>query len=482
MNGEISGASTESHTGRGRNDLALSGSQRLLGAWGRLFGFSSLFHFGWISNMPDRPFGKTVLLTSLLLIAFPAVWQLEGALLIALTAYFFRHDLIVGQGHFVLWLCLIPHFFWNASRAHADRPGQSPRLQRTAGLAALRAARVAAVATYTFAFLHKLNWDYFVLGASEPTRILGDIGWSGPIVRAIEPFAIGATVVTEGAMAVLLVFRKSRPLAVALGLGFHFVLGCLGFYAFSSVMYCLLLSFGPIGAGIQARAALRGRYLPLLAPRFEWYGTLLKIWGGAALFAFACLEPGRASRGAWVALWVVYALGVVATWAGDGLGDSRTSGEPPRAAWYAPAAVGSILAFFGMGPYIGHTNLLSFDMYSKLRAGGFRTNHLFMPASLQLPFFQGHLVQVEATNARQLMPLTTRDRRVPYAYVVDLVDWMPDAALAWCRITLTDAGTTRTMPCQELKGRLGPVTRFLPPLLFQFKTKVAHGEGARPGE
>lgn len=77
----------------------------------------------------------------------------------------------------------------------------------------------------------------------ELSRLFSIFPWPSP--QTIARPALLITLIVEGGIPVLLLFRRTRPFAVILGMLFHFVLGLSGFFSFSATMMAMLMLFLP---------------------------------------------------------------------------------------------------------------------------------------------------------------------------------------------------------------------------------------------
>lgn len=268
---------------------------------------------------------------------------------------------------------------------------------RLAGLF-LPVARWCLVLFYAFAAFAKLNTDFLDAAVSCSTYFFGET--FGPPAVGAELIPV-ATALTELSIPLLLLVRRTRPVGVLLGLGFHSVIA-LGvahpFYDFSAVLVALFLLFLPTGFATSALRVLRGRGT---AARHVWVGLAVTVlmaapWvadGTAFVLAFAA---GR------LVLWFLLDAAVlvgVGTWLvrhreRDPGSDRALAG---RAAWPL-ALIPVLLAVNGVLPYVELRTAYAFTMYSNLRMVDGTSNHLLVRSSLPLAGRHTGLVTVLSTD------------------------------------------------------------------------------------
>ncbi|MCE7945773.1 MAG: hypothetical protein DYG95_29785 [Chlorobi bacterium CHB1] len=122
-----------------------------------------------------------------------------------------------------------------------DREATNALLERFAPI-----MRAAVIIIYLFAVLHKLNWDFLNPAISCGVAMFHDLTSRLPFSPdyAWAPLAsIWATLAIELALPVLLLFRKTRHYALALGLPFHLMLGLIGHRKFSAFIFACYFLF-----------------------------------------------------------------------------------------------------------------------------------------------------------------------------------------------------------------------------------------------
>ncbi|ATB42182.1 hypothetical protein CYFUS_007659 [Cystobacter fuscus] len=247
------------------------------------------------------------------------------------------------------------------------------------------------VLTYFFAFLHKLNADYFSPERSCASQLVDFLCWdrgvhSPGLIRFLRGVGIYGTVLVEGALPLLLLFPPTRPLALGVGVLFHFSMALLGIVNFSSMMYAGLMAFVPEQALLDATAQVRA--LPPLVIGASCGFSLLVVW---------VLTPRHANRHcpyvmrapAWL-IQLGFGAGTALLLLGIGMLSWRSL-EVPGWALLGSLEQGTLLTLWaaflvnGLGPYLGFKTEFSFAMFSNLRCEPWR--HLFIPGNWRL--FQG---------------------------------------------------------------------------------------------
>lgn len=372
-------------------------------------------------------FGSIVL--AAFVIARPAAARLVAAFLAVWTAHKFNampftpnHILLTS----VINLVLLAVMGWSAARKPAGDVFEA--LAAHAG----PIIRAAIIVVYGFAVLHKLNHDYLNPEVSCGSVLYAELKRHLPILPTAEwtrwPTVIGS-LVTEGLIALLLFFPRTRVGGLLFGLSFHLLLAFhINFYvlSFSTLVTALYTLFLPLRV-LDDGAALWSRF-----PAAVRRAAGLARWLPAAALAGAALIFGAisASRGhftpeeirsdlslgevpRYLAIVVVSAYTVVVyasvlagrTFVGDpGLFRLRPS----------PALLAlPLIVFNGLCPYLGVKTQTSFSMFSNLRTEMGQTNHLFMPILARANNHQDQMVLVESSTNRRLSEIAASGEIVP---------------------------------------------------------------------
>ncbi len=328
----------------------------------------------------------------------------------------------------------------------------SRRREPLAGAALFRAwapvVRWELLLLYGFAVLHKLNHSFLDASVSCAAAFYGHIGdWLRVLPRGawVDHGVIGATLLLEATIPLLLISRRTRGLGIVVSALFHFVLALdlqKHFLDFSATIYALLFLFAPDDFPQQARAwwgasGLRARVVARgLRPVRLLRATLLTLLPGIAVAGFfyqtaagfLLFFVGRQL------LWVVYALLLVALFLRvSGLGSARAA--PPRALLtltrLSPAVVLLLFLLNGFSPYLGLKNRSAFDMYSNLRVADTQSNHFLFPTTLDLLGRQNDLVTLRASSDPTLQGYAEEGWLLPFFEFRAFLSAHPDVAVRY---------------------------------------------------
>jgi hypothetical protein len=296
-------------------------------------------------------------------------------------------------------------------RGKADRQAFNSRERRAEIFEVFApAVRVSVILLYFFVTLAKLNDDFFDPIGSCAAEMYQDIvpfDLTNTILEWTPTAAIYGTLLFEGGIPILLLFKKTRTLGVVAGLCFHLMLAFHpygGVEGFSSMMFAMLFLF--TGEGVPATATsnlvrLREGFKALHVKRRH------AVWavGGSLTVALAvALGQGRLV----LTLWLLCALPLVAFILIILL---RTPGG--GRSFRGPLFAKSILLFVfpalvilnGVAPYFGFKTETSLAMFSNLRTEDGVTNHLFIPTSWQLADYQKGLVEITRSDLPEFRKL-----------------------------------------------------------------------------
>ena len=286
---------------------------------------------------------------------------------------------------------------------------------------------------------------------------------------------MAGTILAEGGLPVLLLFRRTRMAGIAGVWAFHLVLGVNGFYDFSSVAAAYAAVFLPDrvldGLG-QARARLRflargcdaierfagSRAGPALAVSVLLLLALVPVLAGTTPDALR-VTAFRVGRAVWLLLWLGLGAALLLAWrCAPAVARERVRARPPVLAWLSPLLV----VLNGLSPYLGLKTESSFAMYSNLQTEGRQWNHAFLPASMRVFPFQDEPVRILGSSDRVLGQYARqRLSIVPFSLRAHLRDH-PDASVRY-----EVAGRVRNASRAELDGFLSaPVSPLLAKLLL----------------
>ena len=261
---------------------------------------------------------------------------------------------------------------------------------------------------YYSIIISKLNSDSFDIDISCMSMMYGNFVSNRPVfgnllgVFSVE-FLFWLFIVIEIVIPVLLTIRRTRLLALYFGLPFHFLLGLMGHWAFSSMVISLyVLTAMPAILQVLDRTCewLEARLRPSLDRGVS--PTVLFAGANAVLLLLAFITEPRWVWLSWTAILVAVAgyaalrcharNGLFTT---AGVVDLSTARPPWLWIFFVVAVINS------MSPYIGFKTQTSVAMYSNMRTEGGVNNHFFMPV-IPLFRFQDDLVEVISSNHRSI--------------------------------------------------------------------------------
>ncbi len=286
-------------------------------------------------------------------------------------------------------------------------------------------ARASLVALYFWATIHKLNSGFLApaisCASTELTKLreLSVFGVSldffpaGDLARVS---AIWGTIAIEGAIPLLLLSSRTRTAGVALAALFHLLLG-LSYAAFSAMLYALLALFLPLAFWTELERAWQRsptrrllvasrlpRVWPYLRAMLDAAALVFLAWAlaVAAELPFTRTLPGPAAPDALLfpSFWLAWGGTLAGVFATIVVARRPRPGADELAVVPRGALALFVLAVFlnGLAPYVGLKSTLSYAMYSNLRTEDGGTNHLFLPASLQVFDHQRDLVTIHASS------------------------------------------------------------------------------------
>jgi len=250
------------------------------------------------------------------------------------------------------------------------------------------ALRICTFVIYFFAVFHKLNRDFFSPTLSCATLFFGHIGEVLPILPqspAVLRTLPYLTLLAEGGIPLLLVFRKTRLLGVLVGFLFHTSLTFdiqKHFFDFSSTMFALLSLFLPAESWSRIDEEISKR-------RWMRHGFLLRVFTALYMvFTTASLGYGDLTAmsifyyGRQLLWWVVNAF--FARLLLVGLRNRKADTAVPLRPAGVFAVIPLLLAANGFAPYLGIKTRSAIDMYSNLRVENGWSNHWIIrhPADL----------------------------------------------------------------------------------------------------
>lgn len=263
--------------------------------------------------------------------------------------------------------------------------------------------RLMYVIVYAFAFLAKLNYDFFNPAVSCGSVLYRDLVKVVPILPTgdgVNLLVIWGTVLIEAALPLCFSFRRTWKYGLIIGIPFHIILGLAGHRTFSIQAYAIYFLFvGPaftevVNAWWQRMRATFGAWLSPM--------RLAVLFGALALMAVEIIgpEPLRGSvffRYNRMLLWLLWSFAMTPFFAAA---LTRERGQESFAKaklgllWIVPLLVG----LNGMSQYFGIKTEHSFTMFSNLRTEAGHNNHLFMPSWLKLTSMDNDVVEIVASD------------------------------------------------------------------------------------
>lgn len=275
--------------------------------------------------------------------------------------------------------------------------------------------RLSLVLVYLCTFFHKLNTDFLNADVSCTRTLLEWLNRSYrilPLHRWTVVLGIWSTLFIELAVPLLLCFRRTVKIGLALGAAFHLFLSQFGgLHGFAAMLFAVYYLFLPreFTAGVAARLsallegvpALRRVGLPIVASAMIAVGWLLGRLGVSPIY-----------RG--LLFWDLWLVGVVGAFRREFVRLWRMPAAfslRPRWAplWVIPVVVG----LNGVLPYVGLKTETSWAMYSNLRTE-MHPNHLVVPASAKVFGYQDDLVEILGTSLPALRPYVGSDTRLTF--------------------------------------------------------------------
>lgn len=311
----------------------------------------------------------------------------------------------------------------------SDRESTNALLERFAPV-----MRVSLIIVYLFATLHKLNWDFFNPVISCATVMYTRLPNLFPFIPDdlwTLIVSIWATLIIELAIPILLIFRKTRHYALAIGLPFHLMLGLIGHRTFSAFAFANYFLFTDekftesLNERLRALRQWLGQFDRRRLRRFVLLAAGAIVAGIAVGFAVDLMHLTRLRKMVWLSWSLVMIAAYVIVLRGQ---KSLTSPVPeswfrwshPGWLWLLP-----LLVFFnGMNPYLGLKTHVAFAMYSNLRTEGGQWNHIFMPQWLKIANYQDDLVEILDSSREEFEEIKTLNLLLPYFEFHRMIDLM----------------------------------------------------------
>ena len=328
----------------------------------------------------------------------------------------FNHTLVIGVVSITLLI------WWLIEVVRSTAQARDPRYVFTSMAPFLRAAFVIVLFS---AAISKLNTGFFDASTTCAVWILDAIPFVS-IPGGLAGLMIVGGVLVEFAIPTLLLFRRTRSLAILVGMGFGVVTALAGhapFAGFGWSFYLLFITPGTLGrvlVTVRRVLPVPARRLPMTASSSP-AGWLVLGAGALLVMGVMQLLPtdlyGILKRyGATLAfcLWTL-------AWAVLLLRNWRHWFRPPPADWgrfgagHVVFAVALLLVVLNAAsPYLGLKTRFSFTMFSNLQTEPGRWNHVVIPEAVRVFGLQDGLVRFDQVSdpalAAQLEFYTGRKR------------------------------------------------------------------------
>lgn len=301
--------------------------------------------------------------------------------------------------------------------------------------------RLELILFYGFATLAKLNTGFFDLATSCGATMYGWLLnklFFLPSGSWIDLAIIYSTIVIEGAIPLLLLFRRTRLPGIILGLAFHLILTINMFFDFSATMtafYCLFLSqafVDKLENWWQEHPFLQKLSVPL--GRWSRSPLTFPVLAVILVFIPAIIAPiGQNANDLGRLFWIILTLALLwvlieCTWRDWFAPQHRFAFRPKH--WIC--LLGPLLLIFnGLNPYLGLRTESSFTMFSNLQTEGNQWNHLFMPPAMRIFPLQTDLVTVISSSDPAMQKAAEQGTRFTYWHFHQLLSQKPETAITY---------------------------------------------------
>ena len=294
--------------------------------------------------------------------------------------------------------------------------------------------RLELIILYFFAVFHKLNADFLNPQTSCAVHFYAAQLQSLPFAL-VGAVPIYLTLVIEAAIPLLLCWAPTRNAGILLGLLFHAAVGfnpISEFYNFSSMIFALLFLFVSLRPDTswptrRLWGPLRWEDLPFSSKSLFVVGAVVLGLGILAFLNSLVAAPAEIV----LPLWGLYSAGLILLFV------FLPKAPPARPAFsfrpWPVLLVPLLTGFNGCSPYLGLKTETAFAMYSNLRTEGGQSNHLLVPAGMQLFGFQRDLVKIKDSSSGFLASLAQRKLMLPFFEVRAVLQQHPNTSLTYER-------------------------------------------------
>lgn len=302
---------------------------------------------------------------------------------------------------------LIAAILW-ASRRPQEIPDDASLLE-----AVKPTLRVSISFVYIFAGFHKLNEGFFEEEVGCASTFIEGIWGMTPFpelsLSGVVLVIFGSSIILwELGGGVMLWFRKTQPIMLAMSLVAHSILAMVMFFDFSSLAVAILLTFIPpayleIMERRSTLAIWRGRRLDRTSA-YVLINVIVALAAGVFIHVSGLsVRVGRVQGLAFIVALGIFVWPIIAhlirdrprvAWRGVPIWSQRIS---PRWAVVVPV----FIVFFGLNPYLGLRTAGTFTMFSNLQIEGETSNHLLLrDQPLKIWDLQEDLVHVRKIDPR----------------------------------------------------------------------------------
>jgi hypothetical protein len=275
-------------------------------------------------------------------------------------------------------------------------------------------ARGAVVVMYVWSGIAKANTGFFDPMVGCAATLLGTAlhaEQDSAIVALLATPVTAGTLVTEIGLGLLLAFRRTRFLAIPIGLLFHLSLAMVPIAAIQAFSYVAVATYALFISPEVATAAsdLVGNSLRRLRRHLGATVASGAVAVGALVVAVTLASEAIGSDGAFtyarVGLWFLGLAVLIVVYFRSMLTVVRRGG-PRAVAVSDPLFTGSpvlwvvtlLVLVNGSLPYLGFKTQTSFTMFSNVWTEDDRTNHWFISPAIQIGDYQHDLVTIIETD------------------------------------------------------------------------------------
>jgi len=308
-------------------------------------------------------------------------------------------------------------------------------------------ARLTLLAAYAFAAFAKLNTGFFdpVVSCAVyyHNQLVGS--WGLQVLQVAEGDAAGrllplVAAVTELTVAVTLALPRTRRLGLVVAVGFHWVLAmdiAQHFWDFSAVLlatFFLFLDDGQVTRLREQARRVRGHRLwpagliPVVVAGWALVVLVLNVFPVPRALDLLLLVLGHLAWWAYGTVAVLAVLGLVTAPRGTAAGRDRL--RPPS---WVLCAVPALVVLNGLTPYLEVKTGFGWNMYSNLRTVDGVSNHLLVPATLDVTGVQGDQVRIIESSDPELARLGEEEYVVAYSEFREYAHAHPDESATYER-------------------------------------------------